>query len=108
MVSFVVCGVLGQVLVLWWAHRRRSLFARRTAWASLALEGVLSVALVLLAVPAVLDLPAVFLALFVVVWLGQMALAVLAVVLAVRAWHGHDVADGPLPAWLTDRLPPEA
>ncbi|MEZ5135433.1 MAG: hypothetical protein R2699_10365 [Acidimicrobiales bacterium] len=108
MVSFVVCGVLGQVLVLWWAHRRQSLFARRTAWASLALEGVLIVALVLLAVPAVLDLPAVFLALFVVVWLGQLALAVLAVVLAIRAWRGHEVADGPLPAWLTDRLPSEA
>jgi hypothetical protein len=40
MVSFLVCSVVGQLLVLWWARRHDSSFARRYAWASLALEHV--------------------------------------------------------------------
>jgi hypothetical protein len=105
MLSFVVCSILGQLLVLWWARRHESTFARRYAWASLALEGVNLIVLVPL-VPAFFALsPALYLIAFAVEWLVQAALVVLAIVMAVRAWWGTDVATGPLPTWLTDRLP---
>lgn len=106
MLSFWLCDLVGQVLVLWWARRHASSYARRYAWASLALDGAILVMMVPLVVFYFVMPPTLYLLTFATFWLVAVALVVLAVVMAVRAWRGHDVADGPLPRWLTDRLPP--
>lgn len=40
-----------------------------------------------------------------VVWLVVAALVVCSVVMAVLAWRGHEVADGPGPRWLAGQVP---
>jgi hypothetical protein len=108
MISFWLCSLFGQLLALWWARRHESLFARRYAWASLVFEGAVAVMMVPLFLAFFAWAPsASYLLVFAIVWLLQAALGILALVMAVRAWRGDDVADGPLPSWLTDRLPAE-
>ena len=106
MLSFWLCDVVGQVLVLWWARRHASPYARRYAWASLALDGALLAMMVPLAVLYFVLSAGPYLLVVATFGVLEVGLGVLAVVMAVRAWRGHDVAEGPLPRWLTDRLPP--
>ncbi len=106
MLSFWLCDLIGQMLVLWWARRHSSPYARRYAWASLVFDGLILVMMVPLVVFYFVVSPTLYLLTFVTFWLFEVGLVVLAVVMAVRAWRGHDVADGPLPRWLTDRMPP--
>ena len=105
MVGFWVCSVLGALLVLWWARRHGSLFARRYALVSLAFEAVL-LALWTISVPVVIFVPTptstyAFLGL----WLLQWPLVIGALALAYRAWRGTDPSDSFLPRPLVDRLP---
>ncbi len=106
MLSFWLCDLVGQVLVLWWARRHASPYARRYAWASLALDGALLAMMVPLAVLYFVLSAGPYLLVVATFGVLEVGLGVLAVVMAVRAWRGHDVAEGPLPRWLTDRLPP--
>jgi hypothetical protein len=97
--------VLGQLLVLWWARRNRSRFARSYAWASLAFEGLILVALILW-LPFFFLAPTTVSSLVVLaLWLGQIALSVYAVVLAVGAYRGRDVGATRLPRALLRLLP---
>lgn len=106
MASFVVCSILGQLLVLWWARRHESLHARRYAWASLALEGVMIAVVAVYGVVFFLTSSSTVNAYTALVgWLLQLALCLLAVVLAVRAWRGLDLSNAPLPSWLKELLP---
>lgn len=107
MVSVWLCSVVGQLLVLWWAKRHGSTFARRYALASLAFEGMTLLALVPVGAALVLSSGGLPLLVFAAAWIFTLVLGVLAIVLAVRAWRGDDVADGPLPRWFTDQLPPQ-
>ena len=105
MLSFILFSVVGQLLVLRWARRHRSTFALRYTEASLVLEGVVLVMLVPVCVAFFTLSSSVELLLLIVIgWLVELVLVALAVLLALRAWRGHDVASGPLPSWFTDRL----
>lgn len=108
--SFGFCSLVGQLLVLWWARRHGSLFVRRYAWASLALEGVVLAMMVPTGVVFALVMWEVvsggfMLALMLAAQVVQGVLVVFSWVLAVRAWRGRDVTDGRGMDWVARWLP---
>lgn len=107
MVAYWLCDIIGPPLVLWWARRRGSTFARRYAWTSLALNLPVLVGFVLW-VPAMLVLDGLaLLVAFAALWLTELTAGIVAIQLAVRAWRGEDVRHALLPDALLRRLPTE-
>ena len=105
MVAYWTCDIVGPPLVLWWARRHSSCFARRYAWTSLALNVPTLVGLVLW-VPAMFLLDGMaLLGVFVLLWLVELVAGIVALQLAVRAWRGEDVRHRLLPEALLRRLP---
>lgn len=100
--------------ILWWARRRTSTYARRYAWASLSLDGVMLLVLLpysaafALAVPLEDSVNTAFVLVGAVLWLVQLFLCGIAVALAVRGFRGRDVGDRLLPDWIVRRLPSTA
>ena len=108
LVAFWLCSVIGALLALWWARRRGSRYVERYALTSLALELVVVAGLfqylallpILVMASNLVNLVVLFLHLGL-----QLVLVVYALVLAVYAGTGRDVARAPVPRTLLDILP---
>jgi uncharacterized Tic20 family protein len=89
--AYWFCDVIGPPLVLWWARRHSSTFARRYAWTSLALNVPILVGLVVWTATFWLVDGVALLGLTAVLLVAELVPGVVAIQLAIRAWRGEDV-----------------
>jgi hypothetical protein len=104
-IAYWFCDVIGPPMVLWWARRHGSTFARRYAWTSLALNVPTLVGLVVWAATFQFLDGLALLGLMGALLLVELVPGVVAVQLAMRAWRGEDVDHVLLPDALIRRLP---
>jgi hypothetical protein len=104
-IAYWFCDVIGPPMVLWWARRHGSTFARRYAWTSLALNVPTLVGLVVWAATFRFLDGLALLGLMGALLLAGLVPGVVAIQLAVRAWRGEDVDHLLLPEGLIRRLP---